>query len=64
MSKHYSPKRFFRQSPNRFLKQYFATRNAMAEVDFDTLKETEADPIYEAWLKLPENTRNEMERDF
>ena len=64
MSKQYQPKSFFRHSPNRFLQQYFAARQVLAEVDFGNLSETQIDPIYEAWLALPNQPRKEIEQDF
>ncbi len=64
MARAYQPRRFFRQAPNRLLSRYFAARNVLADVDFNALSETQVEPIYEAWLKLPEDARNEMEQDF
>ncbi len=64
MAQEYQPKRFFRHAPHRLLKRYFAERGVLAEVDFGKLTETQVEPIYEAWLNLPEDARNEMERDF
>lgn len=64
MAHQYQPRRFFRHAPNRLLQQYFASRKVLDNVDFGTLTETQVEPIYEAWLKLPEEVRNEMEQDF
>jgi len=64
MARQYQPRRFFRNVPNRLLEQYFARRGALADVDFGQLGETQVEPIYEAWLNLPEEARNEMEQDF
>lgn len=64
MARQYQPRRFFRNAPNRLLHQYFSGRGVLAEVDFGTLTETQVEPIYEAWLKLPEDARNAMEQDF
>ena len=64
MSKHYSPKSFFRSTSNAYLKRYFSERGVLRDVPFDALSEMQIAPIYEAWLKLPEDVRNEMERDF
>jgi hypothetical protein len=64
MAQEYQPKRFFRHAPNRLLNRYFSEHRVLAEVDFAKLTETQVEPIYEAWLKLPEDTRNDMERDF
>ncbi|MHB1175452.1 MAG: hypothetical protein ACYCZJ_10055 [Sulfuriferula sp.] len=64
MSRHYSPKNFFRNASNAFLKRYFTEHGVLLDMDFDALSETKVTPIYAAWLKLPEEVRNEMERDF
>jgi len=64
MTRQYQPRRFFRNEPNRLLEQYFARRGVLADVDFGQLGETQVEPIYEAWLNLPEEARNEMEQDF
>jgi hypothetical protein len=64
MAHQYQPRRFFRNAPNRLLQQYFSSHKALEEVDFGALTETQVDPIYEAWLKLPEDVRNETEQDL
>jgi hypothetical protein len=46
------------------LQRYFAARNVLLEVDFGTLTETKIEPIYQTWLKLPEDARKEIEQDF
>jgi hypothetical protein len=33
-------------------------------VDFGALTETQVEPIYQAWLRLSDDTRKEMEQDF
>ena len=64
MAQEYQPRRFFRNAPNRLLQRYFAERNVLSEVDFGALTETQVEPIYEAWLKLSDDARKEMEQDF
>ena len=64
MARQYQPKRFFRNAPNRFLQRYFSEHNALAEVDFGALTETQVEPIYKAWLTVPVDARNEMEQQF
>lgn len=64
MAQEYQPRRFFRNVPNRLLQRYFAARNVLSEVDFGALTETQVEPIYEAWLTLPDDARKEMEQDF
>jgi len=64
MSKHYSPKNFFRRTPNRLLKKYFEKNGTLSGIDFKPLKETKIEPIYTAWLQLPDDIRNKMNQDF
>jgi len=64
MVQEYQPRRFFRNAPNRLLQRYFAARNVLSEVEFGALTETQVEPIYEAWLKLSDDARKEMEQDF
>ncbi len=64
MAREYQPRQFFRQVPNRLLKQYFNGKNVLSEVDFTKLTETKVEPVHEAWLKLPDEVRNDIERDF
>lgn len=60
----YSPRAFFRHVPNVVIKQYFTSRNVLVEHDFSKVTEADIEPIYQAWLSLPDNQRGEMERDF
>jgi len=62
MVQEYQPRRFFRNAPNLMLRRYFDDRNALSEVG--ALAETHVEPIYEAWLKLSDDARKEMEQDF
>jgi hypothetical protein len=39
-------------------------RNVLSEVDFGSLTEPQVEPIYEAWIKLSDDARKEMEQDF
>lgn len=64
MAREYQPRQFFRQVPNHLLKRYFDGKNVLSEVDLTKLTETKIEPIHEAWLKLPDEVRNDMERDF
>jgi len=64
MASDYNPRRFFRQVPNRLLQQYFAAQKVLGELDFASISETQIEPIYQAWLALPESARKNLERDF
>jgi hypothetical protein len=60
----YSPRTFFRHVPNAVIKQYFTSKGVLIKHDFSKVTEADIEPIYEAWLSLPDNQRGEMERDF
>jgi hypothetical protein len=49
---------------NNLLEEYFKSRGVLADINFEELTKTKIVPIYEAWLKLPEESRIEIERDF
>lgn len=64
MARHYSPRSFFRHAPNAMLKRYFDKQGVLTEHDFSEVSETKIEPIYQAWISLPDAQRGEMERDF
>lgn len=64
MARQYSPKAFFRHVPNAMLKRYFDARGVLREHDFSVLTESEIEPIYQAWLTIPDEMRGNMEWDF
>lgn len=64
MARHYSPKSFFRHAPNAMLLRYFNEKGVLSEHDFSKITETKIEPIYQAWLALPDSQRGDMERDF
>ena len=64
MTRHYSTKDFFRQMPNALLARYFHGRGQFGDLDFNAMKEGKPDKLFEAWLSLPDNQRNEMDAEF
>ena len=64
MARNYSPRSFFRHAPNAMLKRYFDKQGVLTEHKFSDASETKIEPIYQAWLTLPDAKRGEMERDF
>jgi len=64
MSRNYSPKTFLRKTPNALLKEYFSRKKLLTDIDFDSLEETEIDPIAQALDELPENHKRNIEADF
>lgn len=64
MSRNYSPKTFLRKTPNTILKEYFASKNLLTDIDFDSLGETEIDTIDQALGGLPEKEKRDIEAEF
>jgi hypothetical protein len=64
MTRHYSTRDFFRQMPNALLARYFAARGVFDELDFVAMSETRHYDLFDAWLALPETSRNAMDADF
>ena len=55
---------FLRKTPNALLKQYFEQRNLHLGLEWDTLGETDVEPIFEALDRLPEARQQQVESDF
>ncbi len=64
MGRHYSTRDFFRQMPNRLLARYFVARGVLDGVDFAALKESRIEPLFDAWLALPEASRDGMDAEL
>lgn len=64
MSRHYSTRDFFRQMPNTLLARYFVSRGVLQDFDFAAMKETKIEPLFEAWMAVPEAQRAKMEVDL
>jgi hypothetical protein len=50
--------------PNALLARYFAARGVLAEMDFAAQKEAKPEPLFAAWLELPEGQRNAMDAEL
>jgi len=64
MARHYSTKEFFRQMPNALLARYFQGRELFGDLDFSAMKDGKPEPLFGAWMYLPEGKRNEMDAEF
>ena len=60
----YTPKSFFRAVSGELLEQYFDRKGVLREVPFSELTRMKIDPLFDAWLALPTEQREEMEADF
>jgi hypothetical protein len=64
MARNYSTRDFFRQMPNRLLARYFQERGLFAELDIAAMRETKIDPLFAAWLSLPDDQRGKMDAEL
>jgi len=64
MARQYSPKTFLRQTPNALLREYFAGRDLLADIDFGELGDTEVEPVMDAIESLSMKRRTLVEEDF
>ncbi|MFQ5443582.1 MAG: hypothetical protein ACE5EK_03085 [Nitrospinales bacterium] len=65
MARQYSHRQFFRQVPNNLLGRYFHEKHdILQEIAFDQLKETEVEPIFQAFTALPFEQQSEIEAEF
>ena len=61
MTMHFSLPSFFRKMPNNLLKQYFAAKGLLGEVDFEEMSKTNPAAFLKAWNALPDETRGVVE---
>jgi hypothetical protein len=64
MASQYSHLQFFRRVPNDLLARYFDSRDAALKVPFNDLKQTEVEPILEAFQALGDQKQAEIEAEF
>jgi hypothetical protein len=50
--------------PNALLARYFKGRSVLDHLNFETLKETQPEELFTAWLALPESQRNTIDAEF
>ena len=60
----YAPKLFLRQAENVLLKEYFAARGELGDLDWESLNETDVEPVHDAWQNLPDASLEEIDDDF
>ena len=48
MTRHFSTRSFFRQTPNALLARYFEKRRLFGDLDFAAMKETSPDALFDA----------------
>jgi hypothetical protein len=50
--------------PNALLARYFEGRGLFNDLDFASMKEGDPGELFQAWLALPDDQRNEMDAEF
>ena len=61
MARHFDPKKVLRDVSNGLLAEFFARRGGLPGVPWDGLGETDVEPIFEAWQKMPEAEQVEVQ---
>ena len=65
MARHYSTRDFFRQMPNDSAGPLFPQcGTCWSDLDFTTMKDTQPDELFAAWLALPDDKRKAMDAEF
>ncbi len=65
MARQYSHNQFFRRVPKVLLGRYFHEKlNVLQEIAFDGLKESEVEPIFQAFTTLPSEQQAKIEAEF
>ncbi|MGD9126465.1 MAG: hypothetical protein PVH19_03720 [Planctomycetia bacterium] len=60
----YNLRTVFRQTSNFLLREFFESKGHRLEVEWEELKETQIDGVYEAFLALPDGVRRELDVDL
>lgn len=47
MTRHYSPRDFFRNTPNALLARYFTARDVLQDSNFMAMREPYVEPLFE-----------------
>jgi hypothetical protein len=64
MAGQYSHRQFFRQVPNALLQRYSKHKGISFNVDFNTVKESDSDTLFNALIALEDNEQTIVEADF
>jgi len=64
MARQYSPTQFFRRVPNILLARYFQEKHSvLQDIAFDKLRDTDVEPIFQAFTALPDDKQAEIEAE-
>ena len=57
----YNPRTVFRQASNVLLREFFEKKGHQLDIEWEQLRETQVQGIYDAFLLLPDAERRELE---
>lgn len=60
MTRHYQPKQLLRRTSNTMLKRAFEHFGGLPGIDWGALSETQIEPIYDGWIKMPPAERDRV----
>ena len=61
MAKQFDPRKILRSISNELIQEFFKQRGELGDVAWDVLTETKIEPIFEAWQRLPEQARKQVQ---
>ena len=64
MARHYSPKAFMIEAPNKWLKEYYEQEGLNGDIPWLHLHEKDIDFVFKAYENAPETVRRRMDNDF
>ncbi len=64
MARDFTPRQFLRQADNLLLQEFCNRREMIGQVDWESLSETDIEPIYQAWQGLADPAQEEIEADL
>jgi len=61
MAKHFDPRKVLKQVSNQLLEEFFTRHNLLRDVPWKELTETDIEPVFDAWQRLPDAQRKEVQ---
>ena len=61
MAKQFDPRKVLKQVSNSMLQQFFTRHGVMEDLAWEDLTETQVEPLFEAWQRMPERQRVEVQ---
>src|SRR4051794_26344441 len=64
MARHFNPRDFLRRAPNYLLREYFARKSVLAEIDWENLREFDTEAVLAAFVGLPHGIQDDISHVF